>query len=165
MPKPGCPEQSGLCDDAVTFLLWKVARPQAEHPLKKRNRGFAAAAASSFCSDAKGTKKSPGNVAFGKDLRLTPWSFMSHFSPDPRFLRGSQRDALALATGAETSGRVSNRYRCRSAQLTPFSLLQDDLRLSGSTYTAGGGRRSTSERCTPGTAPIIKRCRVLPLHR
>ena len=39
MPKPGCPEQSGLCDDAATFLLWKVARPQAEHPLKNETEG------------------------------------------------------------------------------------------------------------------------------
>ena len=84
MPKPGCPEQSGLCDDAVTFLLWKVARPQAEYPLKQ-NRDFAAAAASFFLSDQKETKESPGDVAFGKDLRLAPWSFMSHFPPDPRF--------------------------------------------------------------------------------
>ena len=38
MPKPGCPEQSGLCDDAATFLLWKVARPQAEHPPKTKQR-------------------------------------------------------------------------------------------------------------------------------
>ena len=88
MPKPGCPEQSGLCDDAATFLLWKVARPQAEYPLKQ-NRGFAAAAASFFLSDQKETKESPGDVAFGKDLRLAPWSFRSHFPPDPRFYGGA----------------------------------------------------------------------------
>ena len=89
MPKPGCPEQSGLCDDAATFLLWKVARPQAEYPLKQ-NRGFAAAAASFFLSDQKETKESPGDVAFWKDLRLTPRSFMSHFPPDPRFTGGAR---------------------------------------------------------------------------
>ena len=54
----------------ATFLLWKVARPQAEHPPKKPNRGFAAAAASSFCGDAKGTKKSPGVSFVRKVLRL-----------------------------------------------------------------------------------------------
>ena len=41
----------------ATFLLWKVARPQAEYPLKQ-NRGFAAAAASFFLSDQKETKES-----------------------------------------------------------------------------------------------------------
>ena len=56
MPKPGCPEQSGLCDDAATFLLWKVARPQAEYPLKQ-NRDFAAAAASDFLCGQKVTKE------------------------------------------------------------------------------------------------------------
>ena len=71
----------------ATFLLWKVARPQAEYRLKQ-NRGFAAAAASFFLSDQKETKESPGDVAFGKDLRLTPWSFMSHFPPVPRFYGG-----------------------------------------------------------------------------
>ena len=30
-----------------------------------------------------------GAVAFGKDLRLTPWSFMSHFPPVPLFYGGS----------------------------------------------------------------------------
>ena len=68
----------------ATFLLWKVARPQAEYPLKQ-NRGFAAAAASFFLSDQKETKESPGDVAFGKDLRLAPWSFRSHVPPDPHF--------------------------------------------------------------------------------
>ena len=53
-----------------------------------QNRGFAAAAASSFCRDTKGTKKSPGDVAFGKDPRLTPWSFRSHFPPVPLFYGG-----------------------------------------------------------------------------
>ena len=37
------------------YRPWKAARPQAEQPLK-RNRGFAAAAASFFCSDAKETQ-------------------------------------------------------------------------------------------------------------
>ena len=69
MPKPGCPEQSGLCDDAVTFLLWKVARPQAEYPLKQ-NRDFAAAAASFFLSDQKETKESPGGSFVRKAQRL-----------------------------------------------------------------------------------------------
>ena len=68
----------------ATFLLWKVARPQAEHP-PKQNRGFAAAAASFFLSDQKETKESPGVGIFRKDLRLTPWSFMSHFPRAPCF--------------------------------------------------------------------------------
>ena len=83
---------------------------------KKRNRGFAAAAASFFLSDQKETKESPGDVAFGKDLRLAPWSFRSHVPPDPRFLRGSQRGTRAIPSGAVPSGTVSNITRCRSAQ-------------------------------------------------
>ena len=142
MPKPGCPEQSGLCDDAVTFLLWKVARPQAEYPLKQ-NRDFAAAAASFFLSDQKETKESPGVGIFRKDLRLTPWSFRNP-NPGPPVLRGSQRGAWAVTAGAETSGRVSNRYRCRSAQLTKQVLLQDNLRLSGAAYTVGGGQQAAT---------------------
>ena len=99
----------------ATFLLWKVARPQAEYPLKQ-NRGFAAAAASFFLSDQKETKESPGVGIFRKDLRLTPWSFRSHVPPDPRFLRGSQRGTRAIPSGAVPSGTVSKDYRCRSAQ-------------------------------------------------
>ena len=125
----------------ATFLLWKVARPQAEYRLKQ-NRGFAAAAASFFLSDQKETKESPGDVAFGKDLRLAPWSFMSHFPPDPLFYGGSQRGAWAVASGAETSGRVPMLTHCRSAQLTKQVLLQDKVRLSSRTYTVGGGRRA-----------------------
>ena len=83
MPKPGCPEQSGLCDDAATFLLWKVARPQAEYPLKQ-NRDFAAAAASFFLSDQKETKESPGVSFVGKALRLR-LALSLTIPPDPRF--------------------------------------------------------------------------------
>ena len=89
----------------ATFLLWKVARPQAEYPLKQ-NRGFAAAAASFFLSDQKETKESPGVGIFRKDLRLTPWSFRNP-TPGPPVLRGSQRGAWAVTAGAETSGWVS----------------------------------------------------------
>ena len=66
----------------ATFLLWKVARPQAEYPLKQ-NRGFAAAAATYFAYSGKVGKTPLGEMAFWKDLRLTPWSFRSHFPPDP----------------------------------------------------------------------------------
>ena len=41
--------------------------------------------ASFFLSYQKETKESPGDVAFGKDLRLRPRSFMSHIPPDPCF--------------------------------------------------------------------------------
>ena len=101
MPKPGCPEQSGLCDDAVTFLLWKVARPQAEYPLKQ-NRGFAAAAASFFLSDQKETKESPGadspcqgemsrsdrggrDRGFWERPAARALAFQAPFPPDPFF--------------------------------------------------------------------------------
>ena len=68
---------------------------------------FAAAAASFFLSDQKETKESPGDVAFGKDLRLAPWSFMSHFPPDPLFYggarggRGQSRPALKPHEGCQ----------------------------------------------------------------
>ena len=48
-----------------------------------------------------------GAVAFGKDLRLTPWSFMSHFPPDPLFYggarggRGQSRPALKPHEGCQ----------------------------------------------------------------
>ena len=137
MPKPGCPEQSGLCDDAATFLLWKVARPQAEHPLKNETE-ISPCGASFFLSDQKETKESPGDVALGKGLRLRPRSFMSHFPPDPLFYGGSQRGAWAVASGAETSGRVPMLTHCRSAQLTKQVLLQDAMRLSCRTVERGG---------------------------
>ena len=59
-------------------------------------------------------------------------------------LRARTQESCAVSSsipsGAVPSGRVSNRYRCRSALSTNHQLLQDDLRLSGSTYTVGGGR-------------------------
>ena len=73
------------------FLLYHDKRnsPSADGEISlTQNRGFAAAAASFFLSDQKETKESPGDVAFGKDLQLTPWSFMSHFPPVPRFYGG-----------------------------------------------------------------------------
>ena len=55
--------------------------------------------------------------------------------------QGSCAVSPAIPSGAVPSGRVSNRYRCRSAQLTKQVLLQDEKRLRGSTYTVGGERR------------------------
>ena len=67
----------------ATFLLWKVARPQAEYPLKQ-NRDFAAAAASFFLSDQKETKESPGVSFVGKALRLR-LALSLTIPPVPRF--------------------------------------------------------------------------------
>ena len=153
-------------------------RPQtAKYSLKAES--FAAAAASFFLNDQKETKELPGVGIFRKDLRLTPWSFRNP-TPGPPVLRGSQRGAWAVTAGAETSGRVSNRYRCRSAQLTKQVLLQDNLRLSGATYTVGGGQQAATwgrpykriENLTRGRvgppAPTEKRkyvgARCAPLH-
>ena len=116
----------------ATFLLWKVARPQAEYRLKQ-NRGFAAAAASFFLSDQKETKESPGadspcqgemsrSDRGGRDRgfweRPSACALVFHepLSPGSPFYGGSQRGAWAVASGAETSGRVSKLYHCRSAQ-------------------------------------------------
>ena len=41
-----------------------------------------------FARVGKVGKTPPGDVAFGKDLRLAPWSFMSHFPPDPLIYGG-----------------------------------------------------------------------------
>ena len=67
----------------ATFLLWKVARPQAEYPLKQ-SRGFAAAAASFFLSDQKETKESPGGSFVRKALRLC-LALSLTIPPDPHF--------------------------------------------------------------------------------
>ena len=67
----------------ATFLLWKVARPQAEYPLKQ-NRDFAAAAASFFLSDQKETKESPGVSFVRKALRLR-LALSLTIPPGPRF--------------------------------------------------------------------------------
>ena len=69
---------------------------------KKRNRGFAAAAATYFAYSGKVGKTPLGEMAFWKDLRLTPWSFRSHFPQTP-FLRECRRDTPALAAGAVPS--------------------------------------------------------------
>ena len=68
----------------------------------KRNRGFAAAAATYFAYSGKVGKTPLGEMAFWKDLRLTPWSFRSHF-PQAPFLRECRRDTPALAAGAVPS--------------------------------------------------------------
>ena len=36
-----------------------------------------------FARGGKVGKTPPGDAAFGKDLRLTPWSFRRRFPPDP----------------------------------------------------------------------------------
>ena len=91
----------------ATFLPWKVARPQAEYPLKQ-NRGFAAAAASFFLSDQKETKESPGVGVFRKDLRLTPWSFRNPthrtpvFTGEPEGYSGTRSRRGSLLNGVWT---------------------------------------------------------------
>ena len=142
----------------ATFLLWKVARPQAEHPLKQ-NRGFAPAAASFFLSDQKETKESPGDdspcqggcraategvgtVALGKDFRLTPWSFRSHFPPDPRFYGGARGMRKQLRPARKPHERCLCLLTAVLLNEPDRLLLQGTMRLSGSTYTVGGDRRA-----------------------
>ena len=127
----------------ATFLLWKVARPQAEYPLKQ-NRDFAAAAASFFLSDQKETKESPGVVILRKDLRLTPWSFRNP-TPGPPFYGG--------ARGVRGQSRPARKpYEKCLCLLTAVLLnkpdrllLQDTMRLSCRTYTVGAGRRADED--------------------
>ena len=97
--------------------------------------------ASFFLSDQKETKESPGDVAFGKDLRLAPWSFMSHFPPDPRFYGG----ARGMRKQLRPARKPHERYLCllTAVLLNELDrlLLQDAMRLSGAAYTVGGNRR------------------------
>ena len=59
-------------------------------------------------------------IAGGCDFKERPAAYALVFheplSPGSPFYGGSQRGAWAVASGAETSGRVSKLYHCRSAQ-------------------------------------------------
>ena len=104
--------------------------------------GISPCGASSFCSDAKGTKKSPGDVAFGKDLRLRPRSFMSHIPPDPCFTggaRGVRRQLRPARKPQEWCAKIITAVLLNELDRL---LLQDAMRLSGAAYTVGGGRRA-----------------------
>ena len=85
----------------ATFLLWKVARPQAEHPLKQ-NRDFALRG--EFLSERSERNQ---RIAGGWDFKERPAAnalvFQESHPPDPRFYGGSQRGAWAVAAGAEIS--------------------------------------------------------------
>ena len=88
MPKPGCPEQSGLCDDAATFLLWKVARPQAVHPLKQ-NRDFALRG--EFLSErSERNQRIAGGIVRKESAAAAPCAF-AHDSPGPPFYGRARR--------------------------------------------------------------------------
>ena len=132
---PAGPENFGY------FPSLESSPPAGGTSPKRRNRGFAASAASFFLSDQKETKESPGDVAFGKDLRLAPWSFMSHFPPDPRFYGG----ARGMRKQLRPARKPHERYLCllTAVLLNELDrlLLQDAMRLSGAAYTVGGNRR------------------------
>ena len=83
------------------LIAQKDTRPAGRNILKQK-RGFAAAAATYFAYSGKVGKTPLGEMAFWKDLRLTPWSFRSHFPQTP-FLRECRRGAPALAAGAVPS--------------------------------------------------------------
>ena len=127
---------------------------------KRRNRGFAASAASFFLSDQKETKESPGDVAFGKDLRLAPWSFMSHFPPDPRFYGGARGMRKQLRPARKPHERCLCLLTAVLLNEPDRLLLQGTMRLSGATYTVGSGRRAgeadsscQGESASPGRRP------------
>ena len=117
--------------------------------------------ASFFLSDQKETKESPGDVAFGKDQRLAPRSFMSHFPPDPCFYggaggaRGQLRPARKPLEGCLcllTAVLLNELDRL---------LLQGTVRLSGATYTVGGRRAATPDALISpraGLPPEAVRC-------
>ena len=69
------------------LIAQKETRPAGRNILKQK-RGFAAAAATYFAYSGKVGKTPLVEMAFGKDLRLTPWSFRSHVPPDPLFYGG-----------------------------------------------------------------------------
>ena len=123
----------------ATFLLWKVARPQAEHPPKTKQR-FRRCGGEFLSERSERNERIAGGRGCWERPAAYALVFHEPLSPGPLFYGGSQRGAWALASGAVPSGLVSQDYRCRSAQLTKQVLLQGDLRLSGVAYTVGGGR-------------------------
>ena len=101
IPKSGCPEQSGLCDDAVTFLLWKVARPQAEHLLKTKQRFRRGG---EFLSErSERNQRIAGGRGFWERPAADALVFQEPRSPGPPVYGGRRRGASALAAGAVPS--------------------------------------------------------------
>ena len=80
-------------------------------------------------------------MAFGKDLRLAPRSFMSHFPPDPRFYGGARGMRKQLRPARKPHERCLCLLTAVLLNKPDHLLLQDTMRLSGSTYTVGGGGR------------------------
>ena len=76
---------------------------------KKRNRGFAAAAASFFLSDQKETKESPGVGVLRKDLRLTPWSFRNP-TPGPPLFTGEPEGCVGSCVRRGNLGKGAYAY-------------------------------------------------------
>ena len=133
---PAGPENFGY------FPSLESSPPAGGTSPKRRNRGFAASAASFFLSDQKETKESPGDVAFGKDLRLAPWSFMSHFPPDPRFYGGARGMRKQLRPARKPHERCLCLLTAVLLNEPDRLLLQGTMRLRGATYTVGSGRRA-----------------------
>ena len=69
------------------LIAQKETRPAGRNILKQK-RGFAAAAATYFAYSGKVGKTPLGEMAFWKDLRLTPWSFRSHGPRTPVIYEG-----------------------------------------------------------------------------
>ena len=106
---------------------------------KKRNRGFAAAAASFFLSDQKETKESPGVGILRKDLRHTPWSFRNPTPRTPVFTggaRGVRGQSRPARKSLEQCQKIITAVLLNELDRL---LLQDAMRLSGTAYTVDGG--------------------------
>ena len=126
----------------ATFLLWKVARPQAEHPLKNET-DVSPCGASFFLSDQKETKESPGVGIFKKDLRLTPWSFRNPTPRTPVFTggaRGVRGQSRPARKSLEQCQKIITAVLLNELDRL---LLQDAIRLSALAYTVGDGPAAT----------------------
>ncbi len=133
---PAGPENFGY------FPSLESSPPAGGTSPKRRNRGFAASAASFFLSDQKETKESPGDVAcMGKTLRLCLASFMAHFPPDPRFYGGARGMRRQLRPARKPHERCLCLLTAVLLNELDRLLLQDAMRLSGAAYTVGGNRR------------------------
>ena len=85
-------------------------------------------------------------MAFGKDLRLAPWSFMSHFPPDPRFYGSVERVPRQLRPARKPHERCPCLLTAVLLNKPDRQLLQGTMRLGGASYTVGSARSAHNVR-------------------
>ena len=115
-------------------------RPPAGGISPKRNRGFAAAAASFFLSDQKETKESPGVSFVRKALRLC-LALSLTIPPDPLFYGSVEGVPRQSRPARKPHEGCLNFITAVLLNELDRLLLQGTVRLSCRTYTVGSGRR------------------------